>query len=70
MMISLAHCMPVYLYGSLQYFADVRAAQSLPRVIESSGAFASDPTPVSTNPERDFPVEIPLIVADINRGGR
>lgn len=31
---------------------------------------ASDPTPVSTNPERDFPVEVPLIVADINRGGR
>jgi hypothetical protein len=69
-MSALARSMPIYLYGSLQYFADVRAAQSLPPILAESDALATDPTPVSTNPERDFPVELPLIVADINRGGR
>lgn len=35
---STAHCIPIYLYGSLQYFADVRSANAINNIAERIGA--------------------------------
>jgi hypothetical protein len=48
-MISAAHCMPIYLLGSLQYFADVRHASATPSVP------TEEP---STTPEAKSPAEV------------
>lgn len=55
-----AHCMPIYLYGSLQYFADVRSANA---------QTANPPAPINAD-EKELAIELAGYAACINSKSR